>query len=68
MDYWKIQDVFHERMKKDYEDGVITNPTYKLYFEWKFYGSPINSLTKQMCYDIMKEAQRELEELDTKHQ
>ena len=37
MDYWKIQDVFHERMKSDYENGVITNPIFKFYFDWKFY-------------------------------
>ena len=67
MEYFKIQDIFHERMKRDYEDGVITNPIYKPYFEWKFYGASVESLTKQMCYDIMKEAQRELEELDAKH-
>jgi hypothetical protein len=67
MEYFKIQDIFHERMKRDYEDGVITNSIYKPYFEWKFYGASVESLTKQMCYDIMKEAQRELEELDSKH-
>ncbi len=67
MDYWKIQDIFHERMKMDYERGVITNPSFKPYYDWKFYGTPIKSLTKQMCYNIMKEAQKELEELDRKH-
>ena len=67
MEYFKIQDIFHERMKKDYEDGVITNPIYKPYFEWKFYGASVESLTKQMCYDIMNEAQNELEALDLKH-
>lgn len=67
MDYWKIQDIFHERMKKDYERGVISNPTFKSYFEWKFYNAPIKSLTRQMCYTIMKEAQKELEALDNKH-
>ena len=67
MDYWKIQDIFHERMKKGYEDGVITNSVFKPYFQWKFYGAPVKSLTKQICYQIMKEAQKELEELDIKH-
>ena len=67
MDYWKKQDIFHERMKKDYEGGAITNPIFKPYFEWKFCGASVELLTKQMCYEIMKEAQRELEELDTKH-
>lgn len=67
MDYWKIQDVFHQKMKSDYESGVISNPTFKPYFEWKFYNAPIKSLTKQMCYDIMNEAQNELEALDLKH-
>lgn len=23
MDYWKIQDIFNKRMKKDYENGTI---------------------------------------------
>lgn len=23
MDYWKIQDIFHERMKMDYENKII---------------------------------------------
>lgn len=54
-------------MKNDYENGVITNPIYKPYFDWKFYGGSIRTLNKHLCYDIMKEAQRELEELDTKH-
>ena len=67
MDYWKIQDIFHERMKKDYEGGIITNPIFKPFFEWKFYGASVELLTKQMCYRIMKEAQRELDELDAKH-
>ena len=53
-------------MKMDYENGIITNPIFKPYYEWKFYSSPITILTKQMCYDIMKEAQKELEELDNK--
>ena len=66
-DYWKIQDVFHERMKMDYERGLIPNPTFKPYFDWKFYGASIMLLTKQICYDIMKEAQKELEALDTRH-
>ena len=60
MDYWEKQDVFHERMKKDYENGLITNPMYKPYFDWKFYGASVESLTKQMCYEIIKEAQKEL--------
>ena len=67
MDYWKIQDIFHQRMKEDYERGLITNPTFKPYFEWKFHHAPINSLTKQICYEIMKDAQEELENLDSKH-
>lgn len=67
MDYFKIQDAFLERMKKDYEGGVITNPIFKPYFEWKFYNAPIKSLTRQMCYTIMKTAQNELEALDLKH-
>ena len=67
MDYWKIQDIFNERMKKDYEDGIITNPIFKPYFDWKFYHAPIKLLTKHLCYQIMNEAQRELEELDNKH-
>lgn len=67
MDYWKIQDAFYERMKKNYEGGAIANPVYKPYFQWKFYGTSVESLTKQICYRIMKEAQRELGELDAKH-
>lgn len=67
MDYWKIQDLYLERMRIDYERGFITNPIFKPYFEWKFNDTPINSLTKQLCYQIMKEAQRELEDLDDKH-
>ena len=67
MDYWKIQDIYLERMKRDYESGVIANPVYNPYFQWKFYGASIESLTKQTCYQIMKEAQRELEELDNRH-
>lgn len=67
MDYWKIQDIYHERMKVDYECGRISNPIFKPYFDWKLYNSPIILLTKEICYKIMKEAQRELEELDTKH-
>ena len=67
MDYWKIQDIFHQRMKEDYERGLITNPTFKPYFEWKFYGASVKLMDKQMCYKIMMEAQRELEELDSKH-
>ena len=54
-------------MKKDYERGVISNPTFKPYFEWKFYGVPIMLLTKHICYQIVKEVQKELEELDYKH-
>ena len=67
MEYWKIQDVFHQRMKVDYESGLITNPVFKPYYDWKFYGASINSITKQMCYFIMKEAQKELDILDNKH-
>ena len=67
MDYWKIQDIFHKRMRKDYEKGVISNPIYKPYFTWKFYGASVKTLARQLCYQIMKEAQRELEELDSKH-
>ena len=43
MDYWKIQDIYHERMKMDYERGIISNTTFKPYFEWKFYNAPIKS-------------------------
>jgi len=67
MDYWKIQDAFHKRMKKDYESGVITNPVFKPYFLWKFYGASVNTLTRELCFQIMKKAQRELGELDIKH-
>ena len=67
MDYWKMQDIFHKRMKQDYEDGVITNPVFKPYFQWKFYGASVNTLTRELCFQIMKEAQRELGELDAKH-
>lgn len=67
MDYWKIQDAFYERMKKDYEGGAIANPVYKPYFQWKFYGESVNTLTRELCFQIMKEAQRELEELDNRH-
>ena len=67
MDYFKMQDVFHERMKMDYERGVISNPTFKPYFDWKFYNAPIKLLNRQICYDIIKEAQKELEALDMKH-
>ena len=67
MDYWKIQDIFNERMKQDYESGLITNPVFKPYFEWKFYGASVETLTKQVCYQIMKEAQKELDKLDNKH-
>ena len=67
MDYWKIQDIYHERMKVDYERGIITNPTFKPYFNWKFYGASIRLFTKQMCYKMMKEAQMELEDLDREH-
>ncbi len=54
-------------MKMDYERGVITNPTFKPYFEWKFFNAPIKSLTNIMCYAMMKEAQKELDALDAKH-
>ena len=54
-------------MKMDYERGLITNPTFKPYFDWKFYGVSVKSLTEQMCYEIMKEAQKELEALDVKY-
>lgn len=67
MDYWKIQDIFHERMKKDYECGVITSPTFKPYFDWKFNDAPISAFTKQMCHDILHEAQTELRRLDNKY-
>ena len=67
MDYFKIQDAYLERMKQDYEGGVIANPVYEPYFQWKFYGASVETLTKQLCYQIMNEAQRELEELDSKH-
>ena len=67
MDYWKIQDIFNEKMKKDYENGIITNPILKPYFEWKFYNAPIKLLNRQICYDIIKEAQKELEALEIKH-
>ena len=67
MDYFKIQDIFHARMKQDFECGAIANPVYKPYFEWKFYNAPIKSLTRQMCYTIMKTAQNELEAQDLKH-
>lgn len=44
MDYFKIQDIFHQRMKEDYERGVIANPVYKPYFDWKLYGASISLL------------------------
>ncbi len=50
MDYWKIQDAYLERMKQDYEGGVIGNPVYKPYFLWKFYGASLKTFTKQQCY------------------
>lgn len=67
MEYFKIQDIFHARMRKDYESGLITNPIYRQYFQWKFYGASVETLTKRLCYQIMEEVQRELEELDIKH-
>ena len=67
MEYCKIQDIYHEKMKKDYEDGVINNPIYKPYFDWKFYKGELEAISKQECYHMMKEAQRELDELDEKY-
>lgn len=34
MDYFIIQDIYHKRMKEDYEGGLITKPIYKPYFQW----------------------------------
>ena len=67
MDYWKIQDIYLEKMKNDYEGGAIANPVYKPYFQWKFYGASVKTLTRKLCFQIMKEVQRELEELDNRH-
>ena len=59
MDYFKIQDAYLEKMKLDYESGVIANPAYEPYFQWKIYGASVNSMTRQQCYAIMNEAQEE---------
>ena len=65
MDYWQKQDIYLERMKRDYEGGAIANPVYKPYFQWKFFGASVKTLTRELCYQIIKEAQRKLEELDS---
>ena len=67
MDYFKKQDIFHDKMKKDYERGVITYPTFKPYFDWKFNNAPLSSLTKQICRNILHTAQKELQRLDNKY-
>lgn len=59
--------MFYERMRWDYEHGVIENPSYAPYFAVKFYQTPPQVLTKSVCNHILCETQRDLMELEEKH-
>lgn len=67
LDYFDIQDKFYFRMKVDYESGLIDNPILRPYFDWKFYHAPLNTLNKEILFNMREAVLHEMETLDEKY-
>ncbi len=67
MDKKTVKEELYAAMKHDYEQGLLSNPTFEPFFAWKFYGSSKTILTKSVCNHILNETQEELMMLDEKH-
>lgn len=62
-----IQDCFLNKMKADYEAGLIPNPVYKPYFTWKFYNADLTIFTPANLREMAETCTDEMEKLDEKH-
>lgn len=66
-DYFDLQDKFLAKMKDDYEAGLINNPILKPYFDWKFYHAPLNTLNREILFNMREVVSNEMENLDKKY-
>ncbi len=57
----------HTPFFADYEAGMIANPVYEPYFQWKLYGANLSSLTQSTLQEMAEKTAKEMEELDAKH-
>lgn len=62
------QNIFHNRMIKDYKDGKIPHSSvFAPYFKWKMGECSHSEITREMALKMMDEASTLLEEYYEKH-
>lgn len=62
------QDIFHNRMIKDYKDGIIPHSSvFEPYFRWKMEECSHSEITREMALKMMDEVSTLLDEYYEKH-
>lgn len=62
------QDIFHNRMIKDYKDGIIPHSSvFASYFKWKMGECSHSEITREMALKMMEEASTLLEKYYDKY-
>ncbi len=61
------KEIFLQKMRADYENGLIKNPAFMPYFEWKFYHAPLSIFTRKILHKISKAITLEIKKLDEKY-
>lgn len=57
IDPFEKQNIFHNRMIKDYKDGIIPNSSvFEPYFKWKMGECSHSEITREMAHKMIKEA------------
>ena len=59
--YFDKQDIFMKKMIEDYETGLISNPIFKPYFDWKMRKTAILQISKQEARSMKEAADLELD-------
>lgn len=68
MSPFEKQNIFHNRMIKDYKDGKIPHSSvFELYFRWKMGECSHSEITREMALKMMEEASTLLEGYYEKH-
>ncbi len=60
---FKQQDLFLDKMLKDYQGGMIPNPIYRKYFNWKMGIGNFQDISRKEGFEMIKAAQEELASL-----
>lgn len=68
IDPFEKQDIFHNRMIKDYKDGIIPHSSvFEPYFKWKMGECSYSEITREMALRIIDEASTLLDGYYKKH-